>query len=208
MGTTAPRWTREEDDTLQFLAGDLPTPMVIQQYRSWAARNNHYPRTACGVYRRMERLGLLFLVRAGSFTTTGAAAEILGCSNGCICTWLLNARIAAILRPVWRSGIRYIHRDSWRRLARTMPEVLGGFSADQLFILLEDRTLANAVATQFRCRRSDNRIRCVETGRVWPSAPAAANDLHVAPSTITQAIRRNRPVAALGLRFERLRGAA
>ena len=208
MVAAPPRWTEKEIDILQFVAGDLCTSMAISYFRSWAAKNGYYKRTRSAVFQKMKRLGLFSRGNAGSFTTSCVTAEILGCSTGCITTWLANPRILEILRPVWRGGVRYIHRDSWRRLAREMPEVLGGFHADRLFMLLEDRPLANAVAAQYRYRRNDSKIRCIETGRVWQSAPAAAAELHVAKSTITLAIREKRPVSVLGLSFEALREAA
>jgi hypothetical protein len=109
---------------------------------------------------------------------------------------------------MWRGPFRYISRTSWRRLARERPQALGGFDADRLFQLLEDRELAEEVASRFPRPRGDWRVRCVETGQVWPSAVAAAQELHVAQTTITLAMRQARPVRVLGMRFEALREVA
>jgi hypothetical protein len=89
-----------------------------------------------------------------------------------------------------------------------MPRILGGFPADRLFQLLEDRKLADSVAIRYPYSFSDWRVRCVETGKVWPNAPAAAAELHVTRSAITESIRKRRSLPALGLRFEALREAA
>jgi hypothetical protein len=87
-----------------------------------------------------------------------------------------------------------------------MPRVLGGFSADALFSLLEDRDLAEAVATAHPRPMGDWRVRCIETGQIFSSCGAAARELHVTQACISLAIRQARPVAALGMTFEALRG--
>jgi hypothetical protein len=84
---------------------------------------------------------------------------------------------------------------------------LGGFSADALFSLLEDRDLAEAVATAHPRPMGDWRVRCVETGQIFSSCGAAARELHVTQACISLAIRQARPVTALGMTFEALRGA-
>jgi hypothetical protein len=88
-----------------------------------------------------------------------------------------------------------------------MPRVLGGFSADALFLLLEDRRLAESVAAQYPQAIGDWRIRCVETGQIWPSCIAAARELNVSRQAISKAILNTRPVWCLGMTFEALRGA-
>jgi hypothetical protein len=103
--------------------------------------------------------------------------------------------------------VRYISRASWRRLARVMPRVLGGFSADALFLLLEDRQLAESVAAQYPQTMGDWRIRCVETGQIWPSCCAAARELNVSQAAISKAMLNARPVWCLGMTFEALRSA-
>jgi hypothetical protein len=88
-----------------------------------------------------------------------------------------------------------------------MPRVLGGFSADVLFALLEDRDLAESVAAAHPRPMGDWRVRCIETGQIFSSCGAAARELHVTQACISLAIRQARPVAALGMTFEALRGA-
>jgi hypothetical protein len=101
----------------------------------------------------------------------------------------------------------YIERRAWRRLAREMPRVLGGFPADRLFLLLEDRELADTIAARYSRPMGDWRIRCVETGRIYPSCGHAAREHHVTQACISLAIRQRRPVRALGLTFQALRNA-
>jgi hypothetical protein len=115
--------------------------------------------------------------------------------------------VLQILAPEWTGSIRYISRRSWRRLARQMPRVLGGFSADALFLLLEDRDLAESVAAAHPRPMGDWRVRCIETGQIWASCAAAAKELHVSQAAVSLAIRQHRQLTALGMTFEALRGA-
>jgi hypothetical protein len=109
------------------------------------------------------------------------------------------------MKPRKVGAFWYIERRALRRLAREMPQVLGGYGADALFLLLEDRDLAEEVCRQCPGFWGDKRIRCIETGRVYQSCSEAAEALHVDYTTISLAIKQRRPVRVLGLRFERVR---
>ena len=205
---TTLRWKKPEVDFLDSLAGDYPIQEVVNRYQR-KARDMKWPyRSKEAIHRKMIRMGYNIRVKTGEWVTTGGAAEILGCPGTRVEAWLRTKRNHEILEPVWRGDTRYISRLSWRRLARQRPAVLGGFDADRLFQLLEDRKLADAVALRYPRPRGDWRVRCVETGQVWPSATKAAAELHVSQSAITLAMRQERPVRVLGMQFEALREVA
>jgi hypothetical protein len=204
-GVTPPRWTRPESEFLESLAGDLPLKEIVSRYRRRAGQVGWPERTHRGIQQRLIRMGHEARVRTGDWVTTGGAAEILGCPGTRVEAWLRTRHMKEILQPVWRGKFRYVSRAAWRRLARQRPQALGGFSADRLFQLLEDRELAEQVASRYPRPRGDWRVRCVETGQVWPSAVKAAAELHVSQAAITLAMRQARPVRVLGMRFEALR---
>jgi hypothetical protein len=116
------------------------------------------------------------------------------------------------LQAVW-AGVRAAdHPYALSALPKALPAGRyglgdGGFSADALFLLLEDRDLAEAVALAHPRPMGDWRVRCIETGQIYASCNAAAKELHVSQACISLAIRQVRPVAALGLSFEALRNA-
>lgn len=203
--TSAPFWTPAETAALEQLAGDVPLLELVRRYRrianpaGWPHRSRH------AIQLKMVKMGLPVRVNAGEWVTTGGAAEILGCPGCRVEAWLRRPKTAAILQPIIRGKNRYITRAAWRRLARERPAVLGGYGADRLFLLLEDRELAESVAARYPRRSGDWRVRCCETGKVWPSARRAAAELHVSRQAITLAIRERRPVMVLGMRFEALR---
>jgi hypothetical protein len=203
-----PPYSREESEFLEPLAGDLPLKEIVRLFQKHAAEQGWPPRSHRSIQQRLIRMGHEVRVRAGDWVTTGGAGEILGCPGTRVEAWLRRPSTRKILQPVWRGAFRYISRRSWRRLAKEKPQVLGGFSVDRLFDLLEDRELAEQVAARYPRPRGDWRVRCVETGQTWPSAVKAAAELHVSQATITRAMRLARPVAVLGLRFEALREVA
>ena len=205
--THPPRWTQPEIDHLERLAGDVPFPTLLRSMHYKATHEGWPPRTDKAIVMRMRRSRQFCRARTGEWTTSYGAGELLGCPGSRVEAWLRRKAVAKILDPQWTGGTRYINRRSWRRLARVMPRVLGGFSSDALFSLLEDRDLADAIAEQHPRPMGDWRVRCVETGQIWPSCAAAAKQLHVSQAAVSLAIRQARQLTALGMTFEALRGA-
>jgi len=201
------RWTPEEIDHLETLTGDVPFAVLVKSMRC-AARQHGWPvRGAKAIAERMTRTNQPRRARIGEWTSCYGAAEILGCPGSRVEAWVRRQQVREVLEPRVVGTVRYISRASWRRLARVMPRVLGGFSADALFLLLEDRQLADSVAAQYPQSIGDWRIRCIETDQIWPSCIAAARELNVSQAAISKAIRDARPVWCLGMTFEALRGA-
>jgi hypothetical protein len=185
--------------------GDVPFPVLVRRMKIAATANGWPDRSDKAIAMRLRRTGQACSARHGDWTTTGGAGEILGCPGTRVEAWLRRKCIRDLLEVRTVGHVQYIERRGWRRLARLMPRVLGGFSADVLFLLLEDRELADAVAAAHPRPIGDWRVRCVETGQVFASAGAAAIEHHMSQSAISMAIRRRRPVPTLGLTFEALR---
>jgi hypothetical protein len=201
------RWSQDEIAHLDQMAGELPFAVLVKSMRGKAKQRGWPVRGAKAIAERMTRTHQPRRARVGEWTSCYGAAEILGCPGSRVEAWVRRRQVRDVLEPRVVGTVRYISRASWRRLARVMPRVLGGFSADALFLLLEDRQLAESVAAQYPQSIGDWRIRCVETGQIWPSCIAAARELNVSQAAISKAIRDRRPVHCLGMTFEALRGA-
>jgi hypothetical protein len=199
------RWTEAETDYLDQMVGDVPFPVLVRRMKIAATANGWPDRSDKAISQRIRRTGQVSGARHGDWTTTGGVGEILGCPGTRVEAWLRRKCVRDLLAVRHVGKRRYIERRGWRRLARLMPRVLGGFSADVLFLLLEDRELADAVAAAHPRPIGDWRVRCVETGQVFASAGAAAIEHHMSQAAISMAIRRRRPVPTLGLTFEALR---
>lgn len=201
-------WSEPEAEYLERLTGDVPFPELLTRMRNQAVRQGWPHRSERAIRERIRRIGMRARARSGAVVTTGGVAEILGCPATRVEAWLRRPRVLAVLQPRWVGKTRYIERRAWRQLAQEMPRILGGYSVDALFALLEDRELAESIATRYRRPCGDWRVRCVETGRIYPSCGAAAAAHHVTQACISLAIRQRRPVTALGLTFEALRQAS
>ena len=199
------RWTTAENDYLEQMVGDVPFPVLVRRMKIAATANGWPLRTDKAICQRIRRIGQVTGARHGDWTTTGGVGDILGCPGTRVEAWLRRKCVRDLLEVRTIGQRRYIERRGWRRLARLMPRILGGFSADVLFLLLEDRELADAVAAAHPRPIGDWRVRCVETGQVFASAAAAAIEYHMSQAAISMAIRRGRPVPTLGLTFEALR---
>jgi hypothetical protein len=206
-----PEWSPEEVRYLSEIGDSLPLGILFRRFRRRAEAKGWPKRTDSAIAGKVFKLGLRHRqsrMRADDMTSPGGAAQILGCPADRVSKWFEDPSLSPILKPVFCRNVRYVDRKGWRRLANERPDVLGGFDVDRLFMLLEDRDLAEAVAEAYPYQRKDNRIRCIETGRIWPSASHAAREYFVTFSAICYAIRERRPVAVLGLSFERVRGGA
>jgi DNA-binding transcriptional MerR regulator len=198
-------WTDPELTMIERLAGEIPFSELVEQFHVVGSEQGWPPRTSKAIHQRLIRSGLYTHPTVGNTLTTGGVAQILGIHQCRVDSWLRRRGVAEILQPRGAGRIRYFNRADWRRLAQQRPEILGGFSADALERLLEDRSLAQHVATTYPQPPGLRGVRCVETGRVWPSQQAAARELFVTQAAISLSICRGRSIPSLGLRFEALR---
>lgn len=199
------RWSRQEIDLLDSLIGDLPFPVLVEAYNRQAKSRGWVSRTSAAIGGRIIRNGQRMRASQGEHTTTCGAAALLGCSCARVEAWTRREHVEKVLQPLWVGGIRYIKRSAWRSLAHRYPEVMGGFSADALYSLLEDRDLAERVAHVCPYKLNDQSVQCVETGHVYSSCREAAAEHHVTAQAISRAIREGRPVAVIERTFVRLR---
>ena len=202
-----PAWSQAEADYLDWQVGDLPFPELVARYQRHAQREGWPQRSDTAILQRLRRTGQRARTRDGACLTTGGVADILGFPRSRVGAWLKSKPVMAILQPRRVGHFFYFERAAWRKLAREMPYVLGGATVEALFVLLEDRALAEQVAAEHPVSWGDRRIRCVETGRVYANCDEAAKLLHIHRSTISLAINQGRPVRSLGLTFEPLRKA-
>jgi len=200
--TPPTKWSADEIAFLESMIDDVPFPIMMQRMLKRAVECGWPLRSENSVSEWLKRNGYRCGSRYGEWLTLGSTARILGCPASRIWAWAKRKEIRECLKPWKVKSYHYIKRSSWRRLAREMPRVLGGFSADALFLLLEDRELADAIASEYPRRMGDFRIRCVETGKIWQSCADAGRSLHVDESTISLAIRQGRSVQSLGMTFK------
>lgn len=181
------QWTARELEMLEQLAMDQPPCRLPAAYNKWASNNGFATRTSKAVTWAACRRGMRDKA-TGDWVHTGYICRLLGVSFDTPHRWSDRYGI-----PCFRDGRRrrYFRRSELRRVAKESPERFAGISADRLFLLLEDRDLADSVAAAYPRRPMQCRpVRCVETGWWYPSIRAAADRMGVDRCAISLAIRR------------------
>lgn len=188
------RWTAREMEMLEQMAGDQPPDRLIRSYNNWAKRQGFTARTHGAILTRLSRAGISARAE-GDWVSSGYVCATLGIGIDTTQRWTDHRGI-----PHHRGGrnARFFRRSDLRRVAREQPETFGGISADRLFLLLEDRELADSIAARFPRRAMEPRpVRAVETGWSYPSVRAAAARFNICRQAIQHAIRTGGTAAGL-----------
>lgn len=184
MGKSA-RWTPAEDELLQGLCGDMPWPMVVQSFNSWAKKMGHPTRTGLALVRRCENTGTLRRT-VGAWITTGVICELMKISHSTVRRWLVIKNYL----PYHRYGTSpqhrfYVRRRDLRRLALDKPRLFGGMSVCDLTQLLDSQRLAEQIVDlNLGSPRGPVPVVCVETGRRFSSIREAAHNAFVTPARL------------------------
>lgn len=187
------RWTAEEEQMLVELVGDIPRCRIHCAFNGWASSHGYPSRTRRALLYRAQRLKLS--ARAvGTWLTAQVIADTLEIPVSTVHSWQRQPDFPQ-KRVDPRVSISYIHRPALRAWAAKHPHRFGGLPRGPLVMLLEDEKLVDSILERFPLRPRANAVRCVETGRTWPSAAAAARDLHVTRNAVDHALRQQRPVA-------------
>jgi hypothetical protein len=194
-----PRWSEAELTRLEFLAGEMPLPLLCQSYNTWALKNGYPQRAKIAVRNRLQRGGLSTFAD-GVYLSRDEVARLTGASK---------VRITRIIRDrqprLARSGYRtFVHRGDLAAAAREHPEDWYGVGRDGLFLLFENQELAEEVAARaVRPPWSAGRraVRCLITGKVYGSTRAAAQAASCGESTVRRCAESGR-ATSWGQRWE------
>lgn len=181
-----PRWSQAEREALVQLAIDVPADRLPAAYNQWAAAEGFPKRSLAAIRGRLNRSRVSDKA-SGDWVSAGYICRVLGVGKDTTQRWTNRYGI-----PCHQDGRRrrYFLRSDLRKVASKRPAIFGGIPADRLFLLLEDRELADHIAAHFTRRGRDPRpVRAVETGWWYESIRAAAARAHVARQAIQYAIR-------------------
>lgn len=190
------RWTPAEINHLLSLVGDYPTALIVHHYQVWSALRGFPQRSDVAIDRRL-RLEGVDREPIGVWIQTGTLTGLLGVSYTTVDRWVHRGYIRAHKFPCAEyrgihSPVRYFKREDVRAFARRQPECFAGVTRQNLFLLLEDARMADDISTRFptRAGKDRRRVRCVETGRVYPSCTLAAKAHNSTRHSIWQAASR------------------
>lgn len=192
-------WTEDEALWLQELAGDMPFPVVHQQFNKWAKRNGIPMRSADSLHKKLRKLGISRRAE-GMWICSGDVARMLGKDRSTIQNWCS----AGLLRRHRAGRFTSVSREDLIGLAHERPRLFAGCDRSNLLLLLEDEDLVDGILQRFPRRHSaaghGRRVRWVDTGQVFNTYREAGIAAHVSDKTICKALHQGR--LACGLRFE------
>jgi hypothetical protein len=191
-------WRPEESSALQDLAGDMPMDVLWRIWNREATRHGWPHRSRTAIKDHLNRSGFS-VVPTGLWLSLGALSELLGISPSTLNQWCH----AGVLPSHQRSRFQkhYVRRADVRALAKREPWRFGGCKADDLFLVFEDRELADRIAADHPFKNGARRaVRCVTIGRQWESVKEACREMHCDEGTIRKAATQG--YRSLGMQWE------
>ena len=192
------KWSEREEEMLFSLAGDVPFSSLVRTYHQWASTEKFQYRTAEALMHRLKKNG--YSARSfGEWLDTRAVSQFLGISVFKVRYWITTGLIRG-----HREGRRwYISRTGLRDLARRRPDLFQEQEETVLIQLLCDPTLAKELSERDERlpHGKRQRIRCIETGRVYKSMAEAGRHVYVCGRAISKAMLLGKPCAGLHWEF-------
>ena len=182
-------WSPAELMQLESMAGDMPASLLTRSYRIWASLNGYPRRSKAAIESAVCRNGMS-LEATGRWVTLGNIYRTLGIPADGPQRWVDTGLLLSRHQSAGRRPVQYVRRDDLLAFARQHPDRLGGIPVERLALLLEDEELAEAIAAAHPRRPWHRKaVRCVETGKTFPTTRAAAAAIWVRRQAITYALR-------------------
>lgn len=197
VGRTAKKWTKAEVDIIEHLSLSLPPRMFYMTYCNMAAKSGLPKRSEASLRAKMKLLGIPLMPEIDWYTLH-QLADLFGATRHAMYK-LVKQGLKAKRESNYRNQPYFVSRVELKRFARKNPGLFREFKRDGLFVVLENEELIDLIMEQ-PIQRKPNRynptkVKCVETGNVYPSCRAAARIFFVDPSAIHGAARKGHRVA-------------
>ena len=189
-----PEWKKEELEYLDQLALAMPIVSVYRTYNRWASQNGFERRTLNSIEHKVYReFGSTKPIL--NFFLFKEIADLLCISPWTVAFWkCLKNKPLEVYQRHKNKGTNYVSRKSFRQFALNHPEKLGGTNRRGLLVLLEDEKLVDDILKAHPKRNTSilpsQRVRCIETNKIYSSINEASRANFVARPTMTRAIKR------------------
>lgn len=198
-------WKQEEVDWLLENIQSRPLSQFLRAFNAWAAMNGYKTRTKNSLDKKIRALG--YSTRPIiEYYTPMRLSQMLNIPRDTIHGWkkLKEHPLETYQHDHKYKAFNYITGKQFKDFARHHPECLGGADEIGLQILLEDSLWAKEILRAYPKRPAkmfpSMRVRCIDTGKIYPSLGAAARDIHVVRQSVARAVHNGSKVC--GLRFE------
>ena len=192
VGQRSTPWTKGEIDIIEQLSTSMPPKRLYLTYCRMAADRGFPKRTEPAFRCKLRLLGIPLMPELDWYRLQ-QLADMFGGTRHSVAK-LLKKGLRAEKESQHGNQPWFVSRAELRRFARKHPGLLREFDADGLFIALEDRSLVELILAQPLVRQpsryNPTRVKCVETGNVYPSYRAAARAVFVDGSAVHAAALR------------------
>lgn len=194
-------WSQEDLQILRDIAESLPPYQLVQVFNNLASKQNRPTRTRNAIFLKCNDLKLS-VYPLYSTLTTDRIVSALGIDENKIYRWI-NKGLKTTRGSRKNAARHYITIENLRKFACSYPEEFAGVNRDELFLLIEDEDLVDQIKQQHpKPIFGAMRVRCLETGEVFPSQAAAAKHFYLYRSALYKAVKFGQAVA--GYHFQRV----
>jgi hypothetical protein len=197
VGKRAKRWTKEEIEILESLSLSMPPKTLYTTYCQLAGRAGYPKRSEAALRAKLKLMGIPLMPEIDWYTLK-QLADFFGATRHAMFK-MVKIGLKAKKESDYRNQPYFVSRVELKRFARKHPGLFREFKRDGLFVVLEDRALIDLIMEQpiqrQPSRYNPTKVKCVETGNVYPSCRAAARIFFVDPSAIHGAAKKGHRVA-------------
>ena len=165
-------------------------------YCNMAAKAGLPKRTEAALRSKMQSLNIPLMPEIDWYTLN-QLAKFFGATRHAVFK-LVKQGLKAKKESSHRNQPYFVSRVELKRFARKNPGLFRDFKRDGLFVVLESEDLVDLIMEQPIQRKpsryNPTKVKCVETGNVYPSCRAAARKFFVDPSAIHGATRKGHRV--------------
>jgi hypothetical protein len=187
-------WTQEETDWLIDHVNTMPLSRLARSFNLWTRLNGLPDRSKSAVDKKLRTLGYSNRPTV-EFYTFAKLAEMLQLSRDTVAGWkkLKENPLETYRRDNKKQAFNYVTIKMFKDFARNHPACLGGANEVGLQMLLEDSRWAKEILRAYP-KRPDPlwkqlRVRCIETGKIYPSLGAAGRDVFVVRQCIARSVK-------------------
>lgn len=186
------RWTEFEVNVLRSLAETTPQCQIKARYNSIVVKQGLPQRSFTAIKSKCNKDGILIRPEVETYDVP-YVAKCLGVCNTTIYKWIKDFGLKATRSRNKAYAHYYISHKSLRAFARKNPERFAGVDPINLFILINDKDLADQIteqyprkiSTQFGCTR----IRCITTGKIYTSIGKLCREYNFSRSSFDWTMR-------------------
>ena len=184
-------WSDKELQILKDMAETMPITQLIRAFNQQIGLHGYEKRTGHSIRGKLQRLGFSANAQHGVYTI-GMLSKKLNVPFGTVSNWVRYFGLNYYRISKKRTATKFITAKHLRDFARKRPHSFGGIPFIDLYLVLEDQQLTEYIVKNYPLRPArlqPQRVRCIETRKIYKSYVEAGKAFHVSPSYIYKSVR-------------------